>query len=202
MAEVALSDAVEFLICIADIVDLIHKPRIAVDIRILNRHGLVALQRQDEVLGIEHIQHGPDGIAGYLRHVAAGLANGIDGLLHLGSNVSLDEFLVAAELGGMIATDGLVIVGCLVLIERVAGEVQHAIVQILVLKDEFIGSCLGLRHLALTLLHKHVVVEIALVDQPHIQQTEHRDAEHHDLGRNLAVLIEQQEHHAHQNDAE
>ena len=197
MSQIALADAVELIVGIVHIADLIHKPGVAVDVRILKRHGLALLQRQDEILGVEHVEHGPHGVAGHLCHVASGLADSGHGLLHFGGDIGFDELLVAAQLGRMVAADGLVVVGSLVLVEGVAGKVEHTVVERLVLKDVFVGGSLGLRQVARALLHKHVIVEITLVDEPHVEQAKHGDAPHHELCRELAILVEQQEGHSH-----
>ena len=110
MLEIDLSHFVYLLIGVVDIVELVNIPRVAVDIRVLQRHGAVVLQGQDKVFCIEHVEHGEDGVAVDLSHVTAGLSDGRHHLLHLRSDVCLDHLLITAELGSMIATDALVII--------------------------------------------------------------------------------------------
>ena len=81
----------------------------------------------------------------------------------------------------MIATDALVVIRGFVFIERTLREVQHTIVAAvaLVLEDKLVGLRQLLRSLALTLGHEHIIIEITLVDLPHIHQTEHDDSTQH-----------------------
>ena len=64
------------------------------------------------------------------------------------------------------------VVGCLVLIERIRGEVQHAVVERLVGEDNLVGLGLGLCLFALVLGHEHRVVQVALVHHPEVDETE------------------------------
>ena len=83
MTQVYLTHAIHLLIGILHVSDLINKPRIAVGIRILQRHSLSALQRENDVLRIEHIEHGEDTIAIHLRHITAGECDSLRESLHL-----------------------------------------------------------------------------------------------------------------------
>ncbi len=74
----------------------------------------------------------------------------------------------------MVSTDTLMIIAGLVLVESVRGEVQHTVVQTLVLEYLLVGGCHLLRCLTLTLRNEHAIVEVSLVHLPHIYQTEHR----------------------------
>ena len=59
---------------------------------------------------VEHVEHGKQAVSITLREV---LARGIDSTAdapHLLLDVLLDEFLVAAELGGMVAAHALVMI--------------------------------------------------------------------------------------------
>ena len=133
MAEVQLAYHVNLLIGIVHIVHLVHKPGIAIGIGILYGHGLSALQRHDDIFGVEHVQHGIEAVARHFGHVALCIGNGRHQLLHLRSDIGINHLLVAAQLGSMIAADALMIVGSLVLVEGVRGKVQHTVVEALVL---------------------------------------------------------------------
>ena len=110
MVQVDLPHAVDLLVGVVDIVNLVDKPRVALYVWILQGHGLSALQRQDEVFGVEHVQHRPLFRSVDLGHVAAGLRDGRRHLLHLGSDIGVDHLLIAAQLGRMISADALVII--------------------------------------------------------------------------------------------
>ena len=90
----------------------------------------------------------------------------------------------------------------LVFVEGIRCEIQHPIVQRLVLKDLFIGRCHLLRRIADALLHKHVIVEIALVHLPHIDQAEQGYGSDHPFGLQLPRLEEQEAEGSYQNDPE
>ena len=98
--------------------------------------------------------------------------------------MGIDEFLIAAQFGSMIASDALQVVGGLVLVEGRGGEVEHTEVGSLFRSD---------RLLAHAGRDEHAVVEIALVDLPHIDQTEHHQTGGHQLYTYLLILIEQEE---------
>ena len=92
----------------------------------------------------------------------------------------------------MIATDALVIIRCLVLVERVRSEVQHTVVESFVAKDDLIRFSHLLRGVAHARFDKHAVVEIALVYLPHIDEAEQSDASYGQFGIEL-LLIEQEQ---------
>ncbi|EKC43709.1 xylulokinase, partial [human gut metagenome] len=87
MSEVHLAHAIDFLVGIVHILHLIYEPCIAVGIRILNRNGLSALQRHDEVFGIQHVQYRIDTVAVHLGHIAACSSYRLHRLLHLRSDM-------------------------------------------------------------------------------------------------------------------
>ena len=70
------------------------------------------------------------------------------------------------------------IVGCLVLVECVRCQVQHTIIQSLVLQNLLICLTHLLWSLTLALWHKHSVVKITLVYRPQVYQTEHQNNAH------------------------
>ena len=93
----------------------------------------------------------------------------------------------------MIAADALVIVRSLVLIEGIGCEIEHTIVEALVAEDELVGLCHLLRCVTLELIHKHLIIEITLVDHPHIHQAEHGDAGNHKFGTEFLHFVKQEE---------
>ena len=107
----------------------------------------------------------------YLLHIASCISNGFIGILHLRFEAYLYQLVVPAQLGSMIATHILVPVRGVVLIESADGKVQHAIVGVGVLQDVFIGFGLGKSGGLYALIYKLGVVEVTLVDLPHIKQT-------------------------------
>ena len=192
MAQVKFSKSVKFFICILHISDFIHKPSIAIDVRVLYCHRLIALKRHNEVFGIEHVQHREDAASIDLGHVSACLCDGGHGLLHLRTDVSINQFLVSAQLGSMISADTLMIETGFILVERVACKVQNTIVQGLVL--QYLTVCL--RHrlclFAHALLYKHAVIEVAFVHLPHVGKTQNSNRYHHKLYPQLLHLVEEE----------
>ena len=67
-------DSLYFLIRIVYIVHFIHKPGIAQRKRIRQRNRLSALQREDEVTGIQHIQY-RESRRIQLFHIATGIGH-------------------------------------------------------------------------------------------------------------------------------
>ena len=194
------ADAVELLVGVIYIADLVHKPGVALGVGVAQRHGLSALQRQDEVAGVEHIEHGERLASIHLRHVAIGGGHGLHAGLHLGTDISLDQLLIAAELGCMIASDALMEIGGIVLVEGVRGEVEHAVVEVLVLQDQVVGLR-GLHgRVALASRHEHPVVEVALVHLPQIHEAEHGQQAHEDACVDLFHLEEQETGEADEDD--
>ena len=93
----------------------------------------------------------------------------------------------------MIAADALMIVTRLVLVEGVRGKVQHTVVERLVSQDLFIRLCLLLGRLTLTLRHEHLVVQIALINLPQIDEAEQQDTCYRIFCLQLAISKQQQE---------
>ena len=189
--QVETLDGVELLVGVVDILEAVDEPRVAVSVRVLQRHGLSALQRHDDILGVEHIEHRINRVARHACHIALSLGDGRHRLLHLGCDVFVDKLLVAAQLGCVVTTNRLMIVRRLVLVERVRREVQHAIVGRCVLQNLAVGGGLLLRSLAHAALHEHRVVEVALVHLPHIHEAE-REEERHSVLR--LQFLQQSEH--------
>ena len=73
MAQVDLADGLYLLVGIIYISDLIHEPAIAINIGILDGYGLSALQGEDKVLRVQHVEHRTDAVAVHLCHVATSL---------------------------------------------------------------------------------------------------------------------------------
>ena len=94
------------------------------------------------------------------------------------------------------------IVGGLILIEGVRCEIQHTVVETLVVQDLFVGLCHLLRCLTLTLRHKHLVVEVTLVHRPEIHETDHEDDADSILLLQFAKSKCEQDTRSHQDDIE
>ena len=201
-AQVSVFQSVEFFIGIGHEVHLVHIPSIAHGIGIAQRHGLVVLHREDEIAGVEHIDHRIDAVAGHLFHLSSGCHHGIDGLFHLRCDVRLDEFLIAAQLGSVITAHTLVVVRRFILIEGVGGEVEHSVVEVFVLQYHLVGLGERLGHFAHRVAHEHGIVEVAFVHRPHIHETEQGYAQGQIEGLQLACLVAQQEHRTYHDDGE
>ena len=176
MAQVETSQGIHLLIGVVHITELVDEPSIAIDVGVLDGNGLTTLQREDKILGIEHIEYREYAITIHLCHITAYLRNSSEQLLHLNIDIAFHQFLISAQLGSMVTTDALMIVAGLILVERIRCEVQHTIVKTLITQDELVGLCLLLRCLTLRLGHKHLVVQITLIDLPEIEETEHENS--------------------------
>ena len=55
VAQVEFTYCYQLLVGIADVVEFVYHPGIAIGIGVLNGNGLSALQREDEVLRVEHV---------------------------------------------------------------------------------------------------------------------------------------------------
>ena len=110
MAQTQLTQHIKFFIGIIYVLDIIHKPCVAMHVWILQWYLLTVLQRQDKIFGIEHVEHREDAVAIHLCHISSGLGHGTIYLVHLRMNVSLYKFLISAQLSRMIATDTLEVV--------------------------------------------------------------------------------------------
>ena len=192
MSQGQLSCHIQFLIGIVHIVHLVHEPCITIGIGVLQGNGLSALQRQDEIFRIQHVQHGVNAVAIHLRHIASGLAHCIVHAIDLLIYMSIDEFLIAAQLGSMISANALQIERRLIFVEGRRGQIQHTIVERFILQDMINGRRLRHRCLALRLGHKQFVVQVTLVHRPHVNQTKHQDDTHGILLLQLAKYYGQQ----------
>ena len=106
----------------------------------------------------------------------------------------------------MIATHTLMIVRSLILVEHIASQVQHAIVERRIGQNLTVGIGHGAHLLALHLLHKLlgvVGVQIATVHCPQVCETQHQQASHQHPSLELRLHAVGQEHQrAHQDDEE
>ena len=189
MAERQLTDLVQLLVGIVNIVQAVHKPGIAIGIGILQRHGGLTLQGNDEVLRVQHVQYGEDAVAVHLGHIAGSLVEGLAQPIDFRTDIGIGQFLIAAQLGSMIAADALQIERGLVLVEGIRGQIQHTIVGRLVLQDMVNGCRLGHGFLANALRYEHRVVQVTLVDLPHVNQTQHRQQSYRPRGTQLLIPI-------------
>ena len=110
MAQINLADSVNLLICVGHVADVIHKPCVAVSVRILHGHCLTTLQGKDDVLRVEHVEDRIDRVACNACHVALRISYGRHHLAHFGSDVILDHLLITTQLGSVITADRLMIV--------------------------------------------------------------------------------------------
>ena len=172
MAQWQFAEFIQLLIGIVDIVYAVYKPRIAIGVWISQRHSLPSLERQDEVFGVEHVQHRIDTVAIDQRHIAGSIADSLEDTVHLWCNMCIDKFLIAAQFSSMIATDALQIVACLIFVEGRCCQVQHTVVERLILENMVNSRRLGHRFFADGLRHKHAIVQIAFVHRPHIYQAD------------------------------
>ena len=181
-------DSFDFLIRIVHILHSLHKPGIAQGKRILQRNGLSALQREDEILGIQHVQHRKIQRV-QLFHLSTCISYGLEQTVHFARNMFFYHFLITAELGGMIAPDALVPIGGIVFVECVRCQIQDTIIQCLVLQNHLVGFGL-LKTLCLYLfVHKLVVIKVTLVHVPHIYQTKYCQSSYQNMLFQLAHTI-------------
>ena len=125
-----LMNSLYFFVGIVHILNLIYKPSVAQGIRIEYRSCRTTLKRENKVTGIQHVQYREmNGI--YLCHISTCCRK----FFKQGSHFTLDmlfyHFLITAQLGGMITTDTLMPVRCIILIKCIAGEtykVQYPII--------------------------------------------------------------------------
>ena len=202
MTQVQTPHGIHLLIGIVHISELVYEPGIAKDVRVLDGNGLPAFQGEDEIFGVEHIQYWEDTVTLYQSHVTASLRNSPEQLLHLRIDITFHKFLITAQLGCMVSADALMIVAGLVLIEGVRREVQHTVVEALVTQDQLIGLRLLLRSFTLRLRHKHLVVQISLIDLPQVEETEQEDGADGISLLQLSIPVEQQQSCADDNDPE
>ena len=117
MAQLHTRQAIQFLVGIIHIRHLIYKPRTAIDVGIGNGHSLSAFERKNEILGIEHIEHGEYTVAIHLGHISLSLTYRREHPVHLLMYICIHQFLIATQFGGMVSTNAVDIVRCLILIE-------------------------------------------------------------------------------------
>ena len=110
MAQINLAYSFNLLIGVGDVADIVHKPCVAVSVRILHGHCLTTLQGKDDVLRVEHVEDRIDRVACHTSHVALRISYGGHHLAHLGSDVILYHLLITTQLGSMITADRLMIV--------------------------------------------------------------------------------------------
>ena len=122
--------------------------------------------------------------------------------IHLLADVVIYHFLIAAQLGRVVASDALVPVSCIVFVESIRCEIQHTIIQRFVLQDELIRRGLLVRDRFLYFIHIHFIVQITLVDHPHIAQTEHGDGCYHPLGFQFTHVVSEQKPRTDEDDEE
>ena len=194
-------DSFDFLIRIVHILHFLHKPGIAQSKRILQRNGLSALQREDEILGIQHVQHRKIQRV-QLFHLSTGIGYRLEQAIHLARNMFFYHFLITAKLGCMIPPDTLVPISCIVFIERVRSQVQDTIIQRLVLQNHLVGLGL-LKTLCLYLfVHKLVVIKVTLVHVPHIYQTKYCQSSYQNMLFQFAYAIRPYQSGTYQDDEE
>ena len=64
--------------------------------RIHRRHLLAVLRAQYQIFGVEHVQHGEQAVAVHFVETASTVNDGLLCGAHLGLNMCLDKFLIAA----------------------------------------------------------------------------------------------------------
>ena len=176
---------IEFFIGIGHIAHFFDKPSITQCVGILQRQ-LSFFGRQDKIPGVQHIEGMELGRI-YLFHISSCIGNLLKGILHLRLETSLYQFVIPTQLSGMITTHILVPIRGIVFVERADGKVQHTVVEVSIFQDVFVGFCLGKGGSLYALIYKLVVVEVTLVDLPHIKQTEQGNTTNSKLLTQLAL---------------
>ena len=191
----------DFLVRIGHVAQPLHKPSVAVGVGIGDGRRVTALQGQDDVLHVEHVQHGEEFVAVHAVQLRARFHDCVHESVAFGVDVLLDKLLVAAQFGRMVAADALVEVRRVALVKRVGGQVEHAVVERRVLKDVFVRGR-GLEGLSLLARgDEKSVVEVALVHLPHVGEAEHEYAAHHPSRAQAAHVVGQQQEQAGGDDA-
>ena len=160
------------------IFNIAYKPSVAHGKRILHGKLLSLAGTDNEILVIKHIEHGEETVALDGGEVALAVIKRLDNFAHFIANMTVDEILVAAQLHCAVATYALVEIGGLVFVEGVGGEIEHTVIQALVLQYLLISSRLLEHAVDVLRQHKHLIVEIALVDTVHIHKAQHRHNSH------------------------
>ena len=181
---------VNLFVGVVHILHLVYKPCIAVGVWVEDGNGLSLLPcREDEVFGVQHVQYA-ELIGIHAVHLTSGGGNGLVGRLHFGRDVMLYHFLVAAQLGRVITADAFVPVGGVVVIEGAGGKVQYTIVQAGILQYQLVCIRLGEGFRTDGVGHELGIIQIALVDPPHICQAEYGDTCNGQRAAQLAACIE------------
>ncbi len=161
--------------------------------RVEDRNGLSLLScRENEVFGVQHVQYA-EFIGIHAVHLTSGSGNGFVGRLHFGRDMMFYHLLVAAQLGRVITADAFVPVGGVVVIEGAGGKVQYTIVQGGILQYQLVCICLGEGFRTDGMRHELGVVQIALVDSPHICQAEYGDTGNGQRTAQFAAGVEQEQ---------
>ena len=93
----------------------------------------------------------------------------------------LDEFLVTAQFGSMITAHTAIESRSGIVVKSADCKVEHSVVaaRARLLKDILVGIGLGYA-LHSARMNKHLVIEIALVDLPHIDEADNKESAHKD----------------------
>ena len=118
---------------IGNILNLLDEPAVALCPRILDGQFAVVLQRQDDVLCVEHVEHSEEAVAIACLKMSASFHNCLIDSAHFSLQMLLDKFLISTQFSWMIATDALVIERGGVVVEGAHTEVQDTIIGVGVL---------------------------------------------------------------------
>ena len=200
LADVDLAECSQFLVGVICHLHIVNHPGVAHGPRVLHGQGLLVLQWHDGILHVQHVQHGEERVAAYAVQPPARLGNGLVHREEFILEIGLDEFLIAAELGRMIAADALVPVGGGVVVEGGNGQVGHAVIGGRVQQDGLVGECLLVGQCWGLWSREHVVTEVSLVDIPEVGSAEHQQTDSHGHGGYFLEIIGGEHGAAHQDD--
>lgn len=97
MAKRQSRKGIQLIVGIINIFHTVNHPRIAIGIRIEQGHGLIVAQRQNEILGIEHIEHREQRVAFDHCHIAHSRRHSRKEFVHFRLYVGVNQFLITTQ---------------------------------------------------------------------------------------------------------
>ena len=108
VSEVGGAEGCELVVGVVCADDVVYVPCVAEGVGVEDGTFASFVEGGYDVAHVEHVEHGVEAVAADGAEVALGLVDGSLQGLHLGAEVGFDDFLVAAELGCVVAADAFV----------------------------------------------------------------------------------------------